>query len=513
MTFSLVQLAAQRVVARKMGKAITDDKVPYRYDRDPVAFFQDVLHFILNDYQQEIVVAFQTIRRVASYGPHGYGKTAIIAGLVCWLIGAFSQDTKIVTTAGSWLQLIKYTWPEIRKWAVHADWSKVGLTIRDGHELLTRSLKVGDKEAFAAATNNPQLIEGAHATNVGYVFDEAKAIPNPIFEAASGAFASAGEDTGNSGYQLIVSTPGQRSGRFYDICRHAPGFEHWYVRHVTLDEAIAAKRISTQWVNEQKAELGENSPAYIQRVQGDFADDGSDSVIPLAWIEAANQRWAECGGKGTGRRSRGIDPAYTGADKTADATLVGNVCETIEATGGQDLMATVGKVAGTESKTTPIAVDVIGIGAGVYSRLRELGYNAVSVNVATKTDMHDRTGKKTFFNLRSALWWLMRDALDPDGNIQLALPPRPRLIGDLTAPTYTYTSRGEIVVESKDKMRERIGRSTDEADALGLGLYAQTHSGVSIDDLERLGNDEINYERVNPALLALLQENDEELHD
>ena len=60
------------------------------------------------------------------------------------------------------------------------------------------------------------------------------------------------------------------------------------------------------------------------------------------------------------------------------------------------------------------------------------------------------------------------ERLDPDNDATLALPPDDKLTGDLTTPTYKYMSNGNIVVESKDEMRTRIGRSTDGADAVML---------------------------------------------
>jgi hypothetical protein len=121
---------------------------------------------------------------------------------------------------------------------------------------------------------------------------------------------------------------------------------------------------------------------------------------------------------------------------------------------------------------TPIGIDTIGVGGGVYDRLAELGYAVVSVDVSQSTELTDLSGENHFSNLRSALWWALREALDPDGLNPLALPDDDILIGDLTAPTWTLTSRGAIVVESKDNMKKRLGRSTDAADGVALALYA-----------------------------------------
>ena len=59
-----------------------------------------------------------------------------------------------------------------------------------------------------------------------------------------------------------------------------------------------------------------------------------------------------------------------------------------------------------------------------------------------------------------------------------SIPQDDALIAELTAPTYTFTSTGKMVVESKADMKKRGMRSTDLADAflaqamLGDGPYA-----------------------------------------
>jgi hypothetical protein len=82
------------------------------------------------------------------------------------------------------------------------------------------------------------------------------------------------------------------------------------------------------------------------------------------------------------------------------------------------------------------------------------------------TDLRDRTGEQGFVNCRSAAWWVMREALDPEYGSLVALPDDDLLVGDLTGPKYRYTSKQQIAVESKDDVKVRIGRSTDSGDSV-----------------------------------------------
>jgi hypothetical protein len=51
----------------------------------------------------------------------------------------------------------------------------------------------------------------------------------------------------------------------------------------------------------------------------------------------------------------------------------------------------------------------------------------------------------------------------------LRLPPDPELRADLAAPTYEVTARG-ILIESKDDLRKRLGRSPGKGDAVVMCL-------------------------------------------
>src|SRR3954454_17002668 len=75
-----------------------------------------------------------------------------------------------------------------------------------------------------------------------------------------------------------------------------------------------------------------------------------------------------------------------------------------------------------------------------------------------------------FANKRAEAWWNFREALDPDqpDGSAIALRPDPELRADLCTPTWKLTARG-ILLESKDDIRKRLGRSPGKADAVVMG--------------------------------------------
>ena len=428
-------------------------------------------------YQKEGLERLVEHHRVSMRGPHGLGKTAMAAWAVLWFLATRPMDTKVPTTASAWRQLEKFLWPEIRKWYKRADWEKWADYGGAIPEMLTLSLKSADGEAFALASDNAELIEGAHARNLLYIFDESKAIPVETWDAAEGAFST---DEGDL-FWLAISTPGNRGGRFYEIHRRAPGLEDWWVKHVTLAEAIAAGRVSRSWADSRAKQWGTESPVYQARVLGEFPSQEPDALISLTWVEAARLQELsisyedEDGKKQEYEKIGGLDVAWTGADDSALFIRQGPVVLEGEWWHGHDLMQTTGKA---KRKKVHTNVDVIGIGAGVYDRLRELGHPCSKVNVASRK-VRD---PENFYNKRIEEYWSLRDRFQ-NGEIDLSRLSQDvydRLSGELTSMKYAPRSDGKLQLESKDKMKKRLGRSPDFADALMLAFAPTRRSGIHL---------------------------------
>ena len=284
-------------------------------------------------------------------------------------------------------------WPEIHKWSGRVRWDRVRDTPFSRAELLNLNLHLAHGAATAAACSNPALIEGAHADRLLFIYDESKAIPAGTFDACEGAFSGTGE-----ALALALSTPGDPSGRFYDIHARRAGYEDWHARHVTLAEAIASGRISEDWADQRRRQWGEESAVYANRVLGDFHAGDEDTVVPLRWVEAANERWAVWAEAGRpdlpGPHVDGVDVARSGEDKTVIAIRRGPVVTELRRSVKEDTMQTTGRVSGhlSSDPDATAVVDVIGIGAGVLDRLRELGHRAEAFNASARDEEQGRDG-------------------------------------------------------------------------------------------------------------------------
>jgi hypothetical protein len=468
-----------------------------RYRDDPAGFVKDCITWkagkFPSDYQNELLGSLVEHSRVSVRGPHGLGKTALIAWVVLWfaLTRDGVTDWKIPVTASAWRQLTKFAWPEVHKWARQLRWDVIGREpFNERLELTTLSLKLKTGEAFTLASDNSVMIEGAHADEILYILDESKEIPTTTWDSVEGAFSS------GKCILLSESTPGEPVGRFYEIQSHKPGFDDWYVRHVTLQEAIASGRINQQWADDRKQQWGEDSAAYQNRVLGEFASSEETGVIPLSWIEAANARWEAWNDLPQDQKDAylftciGLDVARSGEDKTVFAHRYSDIITELRAYSKIDTMATTGIAAGIlmAHPGSFAVVDVIGIGAGVVDRLREMRLGVEAFNASEHTDKLDASGELGFVNCRSAAWWNLREMLDPSRGATMALPPDDLLTGDLTAPHWRVMSGGKIQVESKDEIRVRIGRSTDYADAVIQACFSgNVIRPPSAEELSRYG--------------------------
>lgn len=214
-------------------------------------------------------------------------------------------------------------------------------------------------------------------------------------------------------------------------------------------------------------------PLRSQMLYGDFQagmEDDPWQVIPTAWVEEAQARW-------TARRPRGemismgVDVARGGRDASVIAKRhIGDWYDELVKLPGKstpDGQTLSGQVIAHRRDSAPIHLDVIGVGASPYDLLREAKQQVVGVNVAEKSIASDKSGRLRFSNLRSELWWKMREALDPVNDSGIALPPDPELLADLCAPKWSMQGM-RVYVESREEIVDRIGRSPDCASAVIL---------------------------------------------
>lgn len=144
-----------------------------------------------------------------------------------------------------------------------------------------------------------------------------------------------------------------------------------------------------------------------------------------------------------------------------------------------------------------------GYGGPMYEHLKANEVEVRSYKGAETSTRRSRDGKVKFTNKRTAALWGFREALDPGqpGGSPIALPPNPRLLADLTAPTFEVTPQG-IKAEPKEKVVERLGRSTNDGDAVVMSWYEGPR--MLTDALDWMGRVEVGGRMVRqPQVLTL----------
>jgi hypothetical protein len=238
-------------------------------------------------------------------------------------------------------------------------------------------------------------------------------------------------------------------------------------------------------------------------MKGKFLSKRADSitqVIPTEWIRLAQKRWLEQPRPEMPMTALGVDvargndgPQPVKGDDNAIAPRYGNWYAPLKIIPGVQTPngGALAQIVMQEHKDeAAIIVDAIGVGSSPIDYLNE--YNVVVhplVASAKAVDpqkkvITDRSKKLRFRNVRAAMWWKMREMLDPDHGDDIALPPDEELAADLAAPRWRLTSAG-LLVEDKADIKLRLHRSTNRGDAVVMAgalewLFAEQTAEIAV---------------------------------
>jgi len=217
-------------------------------------------------------------------------------------------------------------------------------------------------------------------------------------------------------------------------------------------------------------------PLRSQMLYGDFnASAVIDpwQIIPTEWVTAAQRRWLERERPETPLTAVGIDPARGGRDNMSMAKRYDNWFDNLAFWPGAAVPngpTAAECVHQTLKDETPLImnIDIGGIGSSVYDSLITMYPMLTAINAAGASEYRDKSGKLKMRNMRAEYYWRMRDALDPNGGDDIALPPGNEIVADLCSARYKLTTSG-VLVEEKEEIKKRIGRSPDKGESI---LYA-----------------------------------------
>lgn len=381
---------------------------------------------------------------------NGSGKTQCVAAPAALWHASVYPGSLTIATAGVFRQVKEQLFPAIRS---HAHKFK-------GWSFLETEVQAHNgSRILGFSTDDAGKFEGWHAENLLVIADEAKSIPDSIFEAIERCQPTR---------LLVLSSPGACSGFFYQ----AFGERRKFFRQHSIT-AAQCPHISPSWVNEQIEKYGEHHPLVRSMIFAEFMMSGEDgAVIPLTFVERCI---AEPPVFEPGSTAAFCDFA-AGRDENVLAVRRGNRVEIAATWREQDTMRAIGRFIGLFQEhglePSQISADQSGLGGPMCDRLAELGWPVTRVNNGSPA-----RDSEHYANLAAETWFTGRTQIERQ---RIILPNDKDLIAQLTSRRGWTNSRGKLELESKTDLRARNLPSPDRADAVLGTLGIARHVTATI---------------------------------
>jgi hypothetical protein len=437
-----------------------------RWRENILAFVHENFGVVPDAWQREALEAFASAdpakRRISLQASTGPGKSSVLAWCGLHFLGTqgeCGEHPKGAAVAITFDNLKDNLWSELAKWMDRSRYFSTAFTwtqsriFANDHEA-TWFLSARSWPKSANAEEQGRTLSGLHSKYVLALVDESGAIPLTVLRAAEQALSNC-----TFGKILQAGNPISREGMLYAA---ASQLRHqWYVIRITGDpeDPKRAPRIDLEWARQQIATYGRDNPWVASYILGQFPAQAFNALLTVEEVEAAMHRHQRRSDYDWSQKRIGVDPARFGDDRTVIfprqglAAFKPVVMRNVRTT---DIAARVAKGIGDWGAELTFIDDTGHWGHGVVDNLLAAGYAVVPVIFS------DPALDRRYKNRRAECWIEMANWVKRGG----ALPPSvPELVAELTTPTYTFVS-GKFMLEEKDQVKKRLGRSPDLADAL-----------------------------------------------
>lgn len=430
-----------------------------KWREDPVSFVRECLGAEPDAWQVDVLRDFAVSQRIAMKACKGPGKSCVLA----WIILNFSAtrpDAKIAVTSISADNLSDGLWTEIAKWIKRSPlmeslftWGKTRIYCNESPETWWVSARSWSRSA--STDQQADTLAGLHADYLLFILDEVGGIPDGVMAAAE-----AGLSTGIETKIVIAGNPTHLSGPLYRACtkeRHL-----WKVHEITgdPDDPKRSPRISVAWAKEQIEKYGADSPWVLVNVFGKFPPSSINSLLGVDEVVEAMNRFVKLSDYINEPKALGIDVARQGDDKTVLFMRQGKVAfkpvEMRNADGDQ-IAGRAGQIINKHGVDGTFVDTTGGWGWSAVDSMRRLGQAPTPVEFAGKAL------NPLYFNKRTEIHFELAKWVKEGG----CLPNIPELVPELTETTYTFKG-DKMLLEPKELIKVRLGRSPDLADALAL---------------------------------------------
>lgn len=176
------------------------------YRKSPKTFFDEVLNFHPDKWQEEVSTDIAIHRFVSVRSGQGVGKTALEAAIALWFLCCFPYP-RIVCTAPTRQQLNDGLWSEISKWQSQSPilkrilkWTKTKIYMKKHEERWF---------ATARTATKPENMQGFHEDYMLFIVDEVSGVADPIMAAIFGTLS------GEFNKLFMCGNPTRTSGFFF----------------------------------------------------------------------------------------------------------------------------------------------------------------------------------------------------------------------------------------------------------------------------------------------------------
>lgn len=478
---------------------------------DWARFAREALGVYLDDGQEEVLLSLQHNKLTSVPSGTARGKDFVAAvSALCFMYltprwnerGEMVENTKVVLTAPTDRQVKNIMMPEVARLWKRAQSRGVMLP----GKLNAYDIRTGSEEwfltGFKADEYNQEAWTGLHAVHILFLVTEASGISRTIFHSIEGNLQGDGR-LGiffNPNVGVGYAAESVKSKRWSVIPLNSLSAPNVVQRRIVIPG-----QVDYEWVRDKVEDwcrpigAGERLPEeddfeweggwyrpndlFRVKVLGKFPRVSSDVLIPPQWVEEAVKRW-RIGRASTEPAVLGVDVAGMGRDSTVYCERRGERVERFRAhnSGGRaEHMRIAGEVVSflRREEGSVASIDTIGEGAGVYSAVEEQvpeSWRVVSCKFSEAAkrrgrELTDASGQYRFVNMRAYLFWAVRDWLDPRNGRGAELPPSSDLLEEVGQITWRFNSQGRVIIDPKEEIRKRLGRSTDTFDALANTFY------------------------------------------
>jgi hypothetical protein len=452
-------------------------------ESDPVSWAKRALDIDLWSKQREILRLLEFVPKLAVPSCHDAGKSFIASLAAARFLAKYPPGTaRVVSTAPTSSQVRSILWNEIN--ALHtrsqdSDMPLPGRVTQTEWWIGNYQAGLGRKPSDYA----PGTFSGLHAEHILIIIDEAGAIPNELWTGVDTLATNAGAVI------LAIGNPDDPQAEFKNVCENAPDNGWTMVRIPAWEtpnlsgEPVTPKLqnvlLSKEWVEDKRSRWGEDDPRWSSKIAAEFPLESGMTVVRLADVQAA-QRGEELmtgGVRWAASVQLGVDIAASAdGDETTIYERRGAMVTrrwSVQSGEPEDVTDLILQAA-RESGATLIHVDATGVGFGFLSEVRRSLPGVAVMPFVAAAQAKDRV---QFENRRAEAHWTIRERLRRRELDLSQMDKADETLGQLLSVRYRI-KKGKIIVESKDDIRKRLGRSPDDSDALLLAILPPEGSGV-----------------------------------